>query len=155
MSAATPSEKTAALKVACRAASRALWEEVQGSPPSVRHAVGNFFIASARLADFWQNRTRTLTRQLRSALACDALDDIQRTAILRGLYGPTGCGWNPHVYTDAERAILAHYRTMDPAARSMVRTLVARIATSSTTAATRADGHQTEKGGDDGKRVDV
>ena len=74
-------------------------------------------------------RVRQLTRTLRHALACDALTDEQREAILGHLYGRDGAARNGKMLTAHEAQLIAHYRATDAAGKQMLRTLLERLVT--------------------------
>lgn len=112
---------------AWHAAYRQLDEHHQSRTPAWE-ALRTLHHAMVEYIAFWERRTRAVERTLRVVLASDHVNDKQRNQILRVLYGAAGAGRDPKTLSEAERALIERYRTMDAAGKQMVRTLFDRLA---------------------------
>ena len=80
------------------------------------------------LYGYWERQAVKYQSLLRRAMACDGIDDEQRSAILEGLHGLKARQMDSRVLSDAERRLVDNYRHMDDRDRQMLRTLVDRLA---------------------------
>lgn len=80
---------------------------------------------------YLERRARQLERTLIAVLANDLVSDEQRAKVLEIMRGKRAVGQDPKILSDQERDMIEQYRSMDAAGRQMIRTLFARLATTS------------------------
>jgi hypothetical protein len=93
-----------------------------------KSTVARVLYAGRRYADAWERRVKALEKVLKDVLASDSATDEQREAMMRALCGRTSQGRDPKLLSEAEAALIAHYRASDAADKQMLRTLLARLA---------------------------
>jgi hydroxymethylpyrimidine pyrophosphatase-like HAD family hydrolase len=88
--------------------------------------------AGCQLFDYRDRRVARLERAIRVIAASDLLSEDQRRELLSGVYGHAVVARRGAVVSETERELVDHYRGMDAAGKRMLRTLCARLSTSST-----------------------
>jgi hypothetical protein len=101
-----------------------------GLPVHCDSLFSQMFNAGHRLADFWQRRAHRLDRALRVALASDCVSDQHRAEIVAVLVGSKKLRRDKKLLSEAEGQLIADYRRMDTDGKQMLRTLLSRIANS-------------------------
>jgi hypothetical protein len=96
--------------------------------------------AESDFHSYLERRLRQFERTVRVILASDVVPDDQRERIRQVLFGKRNVGRDPKTLSEPERVMFDNYRSMDAAGRQMVRTLLERLAVTST-ATDKREGH--------------